>query len=325
MDDRVGWCEYGEGKEMVAVLGHLDVVPAGDGWTETEPFSGEIKNGRIYGRGTMDDKGPMVAAIYALAALKDAGFAPSKRIRLLFGTNEETGCGDMSWYVSHGGELPVYGFTPDGEYPIINGEKGILNGTYSRKLHQTGDYRLTKFEGGAASNISPAYAAAELKCPADAAAKISADKVTVTPIEGGIRVEAEGIAVHGFDPGAGRKCHRTAGAGTQSAAADRRAWRLHGICGRAHRHGGTRRVLGLAMRDELSGPLTLNLGVANLSRNAVARFLGALPGHPEIRARIPASVARLHARRLYRNRNDARGGHLHAARKRTHPQTVQGI
>lgn len=79
MDDRVGWCEYGEGEEMVAVLGHLDVVPAGDGWTETEPFSGEIKNGRIYGRGTMDDKGPMVAAIYALAALKDAGFAPSKR------------------------------------------------------------------------------------------------------------------------------------------------------------------------------------------------------------------------------------------------------
>ena len=76
MDDRVGWCEYGEGEEMVAVLGHLDVVPAGDGWTETEPFSGEIKNGRIYGRGTMDDKGPMVAAIYALAALKDAGIRP---------------------------------------------------------------------------------------------------------------------------------------------------------------------------------------------------------------------------------------------------------
>lgn len=242
MDDRVGWCEYGEGEEMVAVLGHLDVVPAGDGWTETEPFSGEIKNGRIYGRGTMDDKGPMVAAIYALAALKDAGFAPSKRIRLLFGTNEETGCGDMSWYVSHDGELPVYGFTPDGEYPIINGEKGILNGTYSRKLHQTGDYRLTKFEGGAASNISPAYAAAELKCPADAAAKISADKVTVTPIRGRHPPWKPRALPSRLDPRAGRKCHRTAGAGTQSAAADRRTWRLHGICGRAHRHGGARRV-----------------------------------------------------------------------------------
>ena len=243
MDDRVGWCEYGEGEEMVAVLGHLDVVPAGDGWTETEPFSGEIKNGRIYGRGTMDDKGPMVAAIYALAALKDAGFAPSKRIRLLFGTNEETGCGDMSWYVSHGGELPVYGFTPDGEYPIINGEKGILNGTYSRKLHQTGDYRLTKFEGGAASNISPAYAAAELQCPADAAAKISAHPGQQGHGDADRGRHPRGSRGHcrsRLDSRAGRKCHRTAGTGTQSAAADRRAWRLHGICGRAHRHGGTR-------------------------------------------------------------------------------------
>lgn len=270
MDDRVGWCEYGEGEEMVAVLGHLDVVPAGDGWTETEPFSGEIKNGRIYGRGTMDDKGPMVAAIYALAALKDAGFAPSKRIRLLFGTNEETGCGDMSWYVSHGGELPVYGFTPDGEYPIINGEKGILNGTYSRKLHQTGDYRLTKFEGGAASNISPAYAAAELQCPADAASKISADKVTVTPIEGGIRVEAEGIAVHGSTPEQGENAiGRLAQALNQlpltgelgdcmAFVAERIGMEVHG------------ESLGLAMRDELSGPLTLNLGVAKFEQETLS-------------------------------------------------------
>ena len=95
MDNRVGWCEYGEGDEMVAVLGHLDVVPAGDGWQAAEPFSGDVKDGRIYGRGTMDDKGPTVAALYALAALKDAGFAPSRRIRILFGTNEETGCQDM--------------------------------------------------------------------------------------------------------------------------------------------------------------------------------------------------------------------------------------
>ena len=59
---------------------------------------------------------------------------------MIFGTNEETGCGDMAWYASHGGEMPVMGFTPDGEYPLINGEKGILNGTYTRTLHQTGDY-----------------------------------------------------------------------------------------------------------------------------------------------------------------------------------------
>ena len=218
MDDRVGWCEYGEGEEMVAVLGHLDVVPAGDGWTESEPFSGEIKNGRIYGRGTMDDKGPMVAAVYALAALKQSGFQPSRRIRVIFGTNEETGCGDMAWYASHGGEMPVMGFTPDGEYPLINGEKGILNSTYTRTLHQTGDYILTRFEGGEASNISPAYAVAEVKCPVEAASKIAAEKVTVTPIDGGIRVEAEG----------------------------------------------------LAMRDGISGDLTMNVGVASFENEALS-------------------------------------------------------
>ena len=76
MDGRVGWCEYGAGEEMIAVLAHLDVVPAGEGWTEAAPVAGEVKNGRVYGRGAMDDKGPVVAAIYALAALKDAGLSP---------------------------------------------------------------------------------------------------------------------------------------------------------------------------------------------------------------------------------------------------------
>ena len=127
--------KYGEGEKWWLCSVIWTLLPAGDGWTETEPFSGEIKTAAFTDAARWTTKGPMVAAIYALAALKDAGFAPSKRIRLLFGTNEETGCGDMSWYVSHGGELPVYGFTPDGGIPIINGEKGILNGTYSRKLH----------------------------------------------------------------------------------------------------------------------------------------------------------------------------------------------
>lgn len=135
----------------------------------------------------------------------------------------------MAWYASHGGEMPVMGFTPDGEYPLINGEKGILNGTYTRTLHQTGDYILTRFEGGEASNISPAYAVAEVKCPAEAASKIAAEKVTVTPIDGGIRVEAEGVAVHGSTPGVWRKRDRTARHGARAAAVhgrDRRVPRV---------------------------------------------------------------------------------------------------
>ena len=263
MDHRVGWCEYGDGKEMIAVLGHLDVVPAGDGWTEAEPFSGEVKNGRIYGRGTMDDKGPVVAALYALAALKDAGFAPSRRIRILFGTNEETGCQDMAWYRTHGGEMPVMGFTPDGEYPIINGEKGILNGTFARTLHQTGAYRLLKFKGGTACNVSPAYAAAELSCPADAAGRIAADQVTVTPIEGGIRVEAQGVSAHGSTPeqgenAIGRLAQALAQLPLEGELSDCMAFL-------AERIGMETRgeSLGLAMRDSLSGELTVNLGVAS--------------------------------------------------------------
>ena len=273
MDNRVGWCEYGEGDEMVAVLGHLDVVPAGDGWQAAEPFSGEIKDGRIYGRGTMDDKGPTVATLYALAALKDAGFVPSRRIRILFGTNEETGCQDMVWYLEHGGEVPVMGFTPDGEYPIINGEKGIMNCVYARKLNQTGEYRLTRFEGGTVGNVSPAYAVAELTCPADAAGKIGLDKITVTPIDGGIRVEAAGVSAHGSTPEQGENAiGRLALALSQlplegdladcmAFLADRIGLETRG------------ESLGLAMRDDLSGELTVNLGVAAFAEDTLSLTL----------------------------------------------------
>ena len=273
MDHRVGWCEYGEGKEMVAVLGHLDVVPAGDGWTEAEPFSGIVRDGRIYGRGAMDDKGPMVAAIYALAALRDADFMPARRIRILFGTNEETGCQDMVWYREHGGELPVMGFTPDGEYPIINGEKGIMNCIYTRRLHQTGAYRLRKFEGGTASNVSPAYAVAELDCPADAAGRIAADKVTVTPVEGGIRVEAQGVSAHGSTPeqgenAIGRLAQALCQLPLEGELGDCMAFLAEHI-GMETRG----ESLGLAMRDDLSGELTVNLGVASFADETLSLTL----------------------------------------------------
>lgn len=269
MDNRVGWCEYGDGAEMAGVLVHLDIVPAGGGWSEAEPFSGEIKDGRIYGRGTMDDKGPAVASVYALAALRDAGVKLTRRIRIIFGTSEEVGCDDIAWYVEHGGELPVIGFTPDAEYPVINGEKGIIDATYVKTLHQTGAYRLLKLEGGTASNISPAHAVAEIACPADAAAKIAADKVTVTPIEGGIRVEAAGVSVHGSTPelgenAVGRLAQALAQLPFEGDAADCIAFLADRIGMECHGES-----LGLAMRDDL-GPLTFNLGVMKLKDDALS-------------------------------------------------------
>lgn len=202
MDAHLGWCEYGEGEEMVAVLGHLDVVPAGDGWS-VNPWGGEIRNGRIWGRGAMDDKGPCIAALYALAALRDSGLPLKRRIRLLFGCNEETGSKDMEYYVSHGGESPVMGFTPDGEYPVINGEKGIINVSYSHNYAQSGQLKLLSMHGGTASNVVPAAACAKLGCSQELARKIAQQripKVRFTVTEYGVLVEAEGVNAHGSTP-----------------------------------------------------------------------------------------------------------------------------
>ncbi len=202
VDNYIGWCEYGEGDEMVAVLGHLDVVPAGDGWS-FDPWGGEIKDDKIFGRGTMDDKGPTIAALFALEALRDSGLPLKRRIRLLFGCNEETGCTDIPYYLNHGGEIPVTGFTPDAEYPIINGEKGIINAYCSRNFIQSGELKLASFQGGTASNVVPGYARAELLCSAgmaDAILTKSFEKVTFTRTMSGILAEATGENAHGSTP-----------------------------------------------------------------------------------------------------------------------------
>jgi succinyl-diaminopimelate desuccinylase len=90
----------GSRPEMIAVLGHLDVVPVGDGWTKP-PFEALIENGRIYGRGTNDDKGPALAALFAMKAIREAGIPLKKSIRLILGCNEETEWKDMEWYAAH--------------------------------------------------------------------------------------------------------------------------------------------------------------------------------------------------------------------------------
>ena len=202
VDGHVGWCEYGEGEEMVAVLGHLDVVPAGDGWS-FDPWGGEIKDDKIFGRGTMDDKGPSIAALFALEALRDSGLSLKRRVRLIFGCNEETGATDVHYYLEHGGEVPVMGFTPDAEYPIINGEKGIINGYCSRSFAQTGELKLVSLKGGIAANVVPEYAKAELACGAELAARLaekSFEKVTFTVTDTGLTVEAFGENAHGSLP-----------------------------------------------------------------------------------------------------------------------------
>ena len=145
-----GYAEIGSGEKLVGVLGHLDVVPPGDlsKW-ENEPFKPVIKDGKYYGRGAQDDKGPTLAAIYALKTLLDCGFKLKYRVRFIFGTDEENLWRDMPKYVEKE-EIPTVGFTPDSKFPLIYSEKGLLQ----CKLIAKNESGLV-FKGGDAFNSVP--------------------------------------------------------------------------------------------------------------------------------------------------------------------------
>lgn len=260
MDRYIGWCEIGTGDEMVAVLGHLDVVPEGEGWHHP-PYAAEIEDGRLYGRGSIDDKGPVVASLFALKAIRDLGIPLNRRVRLLFGLNEETNDRDVLYYKAHGGEIPVLGFTPDGEYPLINGEKGILNESYAVQLHQTGAWQLNRVQGGVAGNVVPDYACAVLTAPAGASLP-EAEHITVTAVPGGYQVEAVGVSAHGSHPEQGENaigrlvCYldRLPLEGDAKQA-------VHFLAEKLGTDPYGERLLGHRLEDALSGPMSCNWGL----------------------------------------------------------------
>ena len=145
-----GYAEIGKGKELFGVLGHLDVVPPGDlsKW-DNPPFKPVIKDGKYFGRGAQDDKGPTLASIYALKILLDSGFNLKYRVRFIFGTDEENLWRDMPKYVAKE-EMPSKGFTPDSKFPLIYSEKGLLQ----CKLIGENNSGLV-FKGGDAFNSVP--------------------------------------------------------------------------------------------------------------------------------------------------------------------------
>ncbi|MBQ7801579.1 MAG: dipeptidase PepV [Oscillospiraceae bacterium] len=262
VDGHMGWCEFGEGDEMVAVLGHLDVVPAGDGWS-CEPYGAEIRDGKIWGRGTTDDKGPSIAALYALAALRDSGLPIRRRIRVLLGCNEETGSADVKYYLAQGGEVPVMGFTPDGEYPVINGEKGIINVTFSRTYTQDGPLKLVELKGGSAPNVVPSYACARFECEAGLADRLSqlyAPSMKFTRTPAGFKAEAFGVSAHGSTPGLGENAiGRLLMAMDNLPLSGDLADAVHFLAEKLgmETNGSS---AGIYLRDDVSGELTLNWG-----------------------------------------------------------------
>lgn len=126
-DGYYGYAEVGEGEELIGILGHIDVVPVGDEskW-KFPPFSATEEDGYIYGRGAQDDKGPTIAAMYAVRALLDAGVKFGKRVRFIIGGDEENLWRCIAKYTENGEEIPSMGFTPDSSFPVTNAEKSLV-------------------------------------------------------------------------------------------------------------------------------------------------------------------------------------------------------
>lgn len=211
MDGYIGYAEYGEGEEYVCVLGHLDVVPEGDGWIYF-PYKAEIHDGKIYARGTVDDKGPLMAALYGLRAIKELNLQLSKKVRIIFGTNEETGSKDIEYYIKRE-KPPVSGFTPDADFPVIFAEKGIALLSFVKTASGSlGRCNILKLFGGNRPNMVPDFCTVLIECNdpeslidmAERFGKKAGFIFKGTLLEGNVQIKSFGKSAHGSTPELGK-------------------------------------------------------------------------------------------------------------------------
>ena len=194
-DDRVGWAELrGEsGEKHLATVTHLDVVPAGKGW-ESDPFTLVEKDDYILGRGVLDDKGPSVLCLYALKYLKERNIPLRYSVRTLFGTAEETGMEDVEYYLRNE-DPPLFAFSPDSDFPVCNGEKGIYQGKMKAANPCS---TILDFKGGVVSNAVPDRAEAMLRCSIEELQP--KDNIRLEEEAGCVKVKAYGLAGHASMP-----------------------------------------------------------------------------------------------------------------------------
>ena len=285
IDGYAGDISYGTGPQTMGMLAHLDVVPLGDGWTH-DPLGGEIENGKLYGRGTTDDKGPALCALYAMRAVKEAGIPLRDGVRLILGCDEETGMSDMRYYASKQ-KMPDYGFSPDAEFPVINIEKGGVHLRLSRVTAGEADAKLPvhSLYAGERPNVVPAEAVAEVGLDGIDLAGLRAalseiearhDKFRLSAVEAGenrAKITATGVNAHAAMPERGVNAAGMllialkdlgAGGGSREAIA-----MLADAVGMEY----TGQSLGIACADELSGALTCNLGILRYDGNELSALL----------------------------------------------------
>lgn len=159
-ENYVGTADLNDQETALHILCHLDVVGEGTGWTVTAPYEPRLVDGMLYGRGTDDDKGPAVAALLAMKALRDLAIPLSKNARLILGTDEESGSSDIAYYYAREPYAP-YTFSPDAEFPLINTEKGSYKPTFTKTWPaETATPRVKELHGGFRINVLPPEAEA---------------------------------------------------------------------------------------------------------------------------------------------------------------------
>ena len=251
-ENYIGYAELPgtEPEKYLAAICHVDIVPAGNGWS-ADPFQMRLQEDWMLGRGVADDKGPMVAVLYALKFLKEEGVSLRYPIRALVGDNEETRMEDVEYYL-HNYPAPVFCFTPDAEFPVCNGEKGHFG---AKLVSPVCGGLIQEFEGGVANNAVPDRASALVK--ADIAGLKNAPNITLEPEGDGVRVRGWGKAGHAAMP-----------EGTVNAIGLVADYLLdNGLCNEAERayleaiaklhHSTAGQTLGIDCADGPFGPLTI--------------------------------------------------------------------
>ena len=297
--------DLGEQEKELDILAHLDVVPVSDEWTVTKPFEPKVVDGRLYGRGSIDDKGPAMAALYAMRAVKDLNIPLASSLRIILGSDEECGSSDIRYYYAREKEAP-FTFTPDADFPLINLEKGRLAkhfyaslGDGSLTKGDAGSIRLISLEGGDKVNVVPQNANAVLAGISKEALEQAAQKtaeatgtiihVDDTPNPGELHVHVRGTSAHGSLPEKGNNAVTAllalltdlSGAGETAAAGIIRALNC------LFAHGDTQgKAFGIAMADDKSGALSMNLGVLKVEEDQ-------LTGEFDVRAPICANDSNL--------------------------------
>ncbi|MGN1066753.1 MAG: Sapep family Mn(2+)-dependent dipeptidase [Candidatus Fimimonas sp.] len=281
-DNFAGHADFrGSGNEVLGILGHLDVVPAKAEEWKYPPYGAEIHDGKIFARGTMDDKGPMIACLFAVKALKESGFVPTKTVRLIFGCDEESGMQCVEHYFSKM-PFPNVSFSPDGDFPVINIEKGIYQfDVVCGKLPQG----VTLFAGERA-NVVPSLCKATVSGNADVSAFANLSATT----ENGITtVVGTGKSAHGSTPDEGINATHNVIAllhkmYPQNETLD---FLANKVCDT------TGAKWGIALCDKESGKLTCNLGVLRTAED------GTLTATVDIR--FPASFNCNHMLQVLKN------------------------